>query len=84
MIQGLAFTEPELAGAVGRQAFAHGLVIETSGARDEVIKFLPALTIEDEQLLKGLEIVERSVAQVLSRQGGRRMGKVVNLGGKLR
>ncbi len=58
---------PELAGAVSAAAFERGLVIETSGARDEVLKFLPALTISDDELLRGLAIVRESLAAVRAR-----------------
>src|SRR3546814_3477230 len=49
--------------------FERGVVIETSGANDEVLKLLPALTIEDELLMRGLEVIERSLAEVLSEKG---------------
>lgn len=52
-----------LAGRISKAAFARGLVIETSGAHDEVLKFLPALTITDEELRRGLEIVRESLAE---------------------
>lgn len=58
---------PELAGAVSAAAFERGLVIETSGARDEVLKFLPALTISDDELRRGLAIVRESLAAVRAR-----------------
>ncbi|CAM5189714.1 Diaminobutyrate--2-oxoglutarate transaminase OS=Castellaniella defragrans OX=75697 GN=HNR28_000827 PE=3 SV=1 [Castellaniella defragrans] len=72
LIQGLV-TPPgdEVAGRIARRAFEQGLVIETSGARDEVIKVLPALTISQELLEQGLEILERSVNEVLADLGRR-------------
>ena len=51
---------------VAAEAFERGLVIETSGARDEVLKFLPALTITDAELQRGLAIVRESLAAVLA------------------
>lgn len=54
-----------LAGRVSKAAFERGLVIETSGAHDEVLKFLPALTITDDELRRGLAIVRESLAAVL-------------------
>lgn len=67
LMYGIASTKrPELAGAVSAAAFERGLVIETSGARDEVLKFLPALTISDDELLRGLAIVRESLAAVLA------------------
>jgi diaminobutyrate-2-oxoglutarate transaminase len=55
-----------LAGRVSKAAFERGLVIETSGAFDEVLKFLPALTITEEELQRGLAIVRESLAAVLA------------------
>ncbi|MFK4730452.1 diaminobutyrate--2-oxoglutarate transaminase [Agromyces mediolanus] len=52
-----------LAGRISKAAFARGLVIETSGAHDEVLKFLPALTISDDELRRGLDIVRESLAE---------------------
>ena len=79
LIQGLVSDgKPELANKIAQQAFAHGLVIETSGAQDEVLKILPALTIEDAQLTRGLELIERSVAEVLKQEG--KKSKVLKFG----
>lgn len=61
----------DLAGQIARRAFEQGVVIETAGAHDEVLKVLPALTIPDEQLQRGLEIIERSVDDILACQGRR-------------
>jgi diaminobutyrate-2-oxoglutarate transaminase len=55
-----------LAGRISKQAFARGLVIETSGAHDEVLKFLPALTITEDELLRGLAIVRESLTAALA------------------
>ncbi|SFR70666.1 diaminobutyrate aminotransferase apoenzyme [Agromyces sp. CF514] len=55
-----------LAARISKQAFTRGLVIETSGAHDEVLKFLPALTISEDELLKGLAIVRESLAAALA------------------
>jgi diaminobutyrate-2-oxoglutarate transaminase len=67
LFHGLAsLTDPDFASRVSREAFKHGVVIETAGAYDEVLKFLPVLTIDDETLLKGLEIVEAAVEAQLT------------------
>ena len=65
MMQGLVSENAELIGKVAEEAFANGLVIETSGSNDEVLKILAPLTIDDELLRKGLEIIEQSVVSVL-------------------
>ncbi len=65
MIQGLATADAGLARKITARAFELGLVIETSGSEDQVIKLLPALTIEEQVLRRGLDILERSTAGVL-------------------
>lgn len=83
LIQGLATSgDSGVANRIAQKAFEHGLVIETSGANDEVLKVLPALTISDEQLKKGLEIIERSVGEVLAAKGA--SAHVLKFGGKRR
>jgi hypothetical protein len=52
-------------GAGIEKAFEKGLLIETSGARDQVIKLLPPLTISTEDLRYGLSIVKDSLEAVL-------------------
>lgn len=64
MIQGLASTDPKLADRIAKRCFENGLVIETSGA-DDVLKLMPALTIDEKLLCQGLDIIEDSVASVL-------------------
>ena len=73
LMQGLAFTDPKHATAVSRAAFRRGLVIETSGPHDEVMKCLCPLTIDDRDLHRGLDILEDSVAEVLADQQDRRV-----------
>jgi len=83
LIQGLVTTADHgLANKIAHKAFEHGVVIETSGANDEVLKFLPALTIEDAQLSRGLEVIERSVAEVLGEAG--QPARVLKFGGNCR
>ncbi|MFD5599389.1 diaminobutyrate--2-oxoglutarate transaminase [Leucobacter sp. NPDC058333] len=67
LMYGLASTaHPELAGTVSQRAFERGVVIETSGARDEVLKFLPALTISAEELDRGLAVIRESLTAALA------------------
>ncbi len=54
-----------LASQVCRAAFERGLLLETSGgAASDVIKLMPPLTIDDEDLERGLAILRESVAAV--------------------
>lgn len=61
LIQGLRCAVSGQAEAVCKAAFARGLVIETSGASNQVIKLLPSLTIADAALEDGLDILEESL-----------------------
>ncbi len=66
MIWGLACQEcPDLSGKITEAAFKRGLIIETSGTDSHVLKFLPPLTIEEDQLLEGLDIVADCYKAVL-------------------
>ena len=66
LMYGLAVdSDRTLAGRISKEAFTRGLIIETSGAHDEVLKFLPALTITDDELARGLQIVSDSLDAVL-------------------
>jgi diaminobutyrate-2-oxoglutarate transaminase len=58
MMQGIDVGSGALAGAICATCFDHGLIIETSGAHDEVVKVLAPLTIPMEQLQAGLDILE--------------------------
>ncbi len=61
MMQGIDVGSGEMAAAICATCFEHGLIIETSGAHDEVVKVLAPLTIPQEQLNTGLDILERAV-----------------------
>jgi diaminobutyrate-2-oxoglutarate transaminase len=64
---GIAFGEPELARAVRTRAFELGLVVETCGPRDEVVKLLPPLTIADTDLTTGLELLGAAIRSGVTR-----------------
>lgn len=68
MIQGIQFETPDVASEISRAAFERGLIIETAGPKDEVVKALPPLTITDEGLREGLGILRESVEAVMSRE----------------
>jgi len=55
----------DLAEAIKKKAFENGLILETCGPVDQVVKFLPSLTIKDADLNDGLDIFEKSVKQVM-------------------
>ena len=64
MVQGILFEDESIAGEVSKQCFERNLVVETAGHEDEVLKFLPALTIEERALEQGLDIVAESIREV--------------------
>jgi diaminobutyrate-2-oxoglutarate transaminase len=72
MIQGIAFDDIETAREISRAAFARGVVVETAGRDDEVLKILPPLTIPDEALEQGLDIITECVEQTLATTAGGR------------
>lgn len=63
MMQGIAFPNGKTAGRVTEKAFERGLLIETSGSDDEVVKCLCPLTISEAELTRGLEILEAAMAE---------------------
>jgi len=64
MFQGINCVDGDLANKITKLAFKKGLMIETSGADDHVIKFLCPLTITDQNLKKGIDILEESIEMV--------------------
>ncbi|TWT60715.1 diaminobutyrate--2-oxoglutarate transaminase [Rubinisphaera italica] len=68
MIQGIEFADASIASAISQEAFKRGLIIETAGPNDEVIKTLPPLTISDEQLSRGLQILAESTIAVTTKE----------------
>lgn len=67
MMRGLEMPSGEIAAEVVKAAFDRGLVIETSGPNDEVVKCLAALTIEKSDFDKGLSILSEAVRAVLEK-----------------
>ncbi|QWF81565.1 diaminobutyrate--2-oxoglutarate transaminase [Amycolatopsis sp. CA-230715] len=65
LARGLEFADGDLAGKVCAAAFERGLLMETSGPDGEVMKLLPPLTLSDEELGKGLDIISESIKTVL-------------------
>ncbi|MFJ9365623.1 diaminobutyrate--2-oxoglutarate transaminase [Nocardia sp. NPDC101769] len=61
LVHGLVFEDASQAEKVCQVAFEHGLLVETSGANDEVVKLLPPLTVSDDEITHGLGILTRAV-----------------------
>lgn len=58
LLRGLAFADHQEAARVSGEAFRQGVLIEVSGGRDDVLKFLPPLTIEADLLAEALGRLE--------------------------
>ncbi|WP_099867324.1 diaminobutyrate--2-oxoglutarate transaminase [Pararhizobium haloflavum] len=66
MMRGIDVGTGELASDICKWCFQNGLIIETSGAHDEVVKILAPLTIEKEKLASGLDILEAAVSEIVA------------------
>jgi diaminobutyrate-2-oxoglutarate transaminase len=64
MMLGIDVGSGELASEICARSFEGGLVIETSGAHDEVVKVLAPLTIDEGTFARGLDILETAAVQV--------------------
>jgi 4-aminobutyrate aminotransferase/(S)-3-amino-2-methylpropionate transaminase len=60
----VARPDADLTKALVAKAAANGLVILSCGTRSNVIRFLVPLTVSDQILAEGLDILERSLAEV--------------------
>ena len=78
LIYGLYFPQHGFSGAVTEEAFERGLVIERAGAKNDVIKFLPPLVIEEELLRQGVDIIDESIAACLEKKDDMMKGTYTN------
>ncbi|WP_166253197.1 diaminobutyrate--2-oxoglutarate transaminase [Marinobacter salicampi] len=65
MMRGIACSSGELADRITTRAFEKGLIIETAGPDDEVVKCLMPLTISEADLNKGLDLLTESVSEIM-------------------
>lgn len=65
LMVGLDVGSGPLAAAISRRCFDQGLIIETAGPHDEVVKVLAPLTTPPDVLDQGLDILTRTVTEVL-------------------
>jgi diaminobutyrate-2-oxoglutarate transaminase len=64
LLAGIHYTDAKAAGKIAAESFARGLLVETSGPEDEVLKTMPALTISAEDLGRGLAILAGAAESV--------------------
>ena len=68
MMRGLQMPSGEFAADVIDEAYKNGLIIESAGPEDEVVKCLAALTITDDELEQGLQILGNAVDAVAAKR----------------
>ncbi|MFL0809202.1 MAG: diaminobutyrate--2-oxoglutarate transaminase [Agarilytica sp.] len=69
MFQGINCVNGEIASKITKACFQQGLIIETSGADDQVVKFLCPLIISEVNIKRGIDIVEKAIQEVCAKQG---------------
>lgn len=69
MMLGVGWNDAAIAGEVSQEAFRFGVIAETTGSSDQVLKLLPPLVIDDEELTRGLDGIELAVAAVMRSRG---------------
>ena len=62
LFYGMEFFDPNMAERVAQECLRQHLIIELCGAEGQVLKLMPALTIDDAILSLGLEIIADAVA----------------------
>jgi diaminobutyrate-2-oxoglutarate transaminase len=67
LIQGVHFEQEGLATRVSQGCFERGMIIETAGIDDQVLKLLPSLTIKDDELQHGLDTIAASLREALGK-----------------
>ncbi len=65
LMQGIECRSGEIATEISRKAFEKNLVIETAGNKGQVVKCLVPLTISEENLKKGLQLLAESFDEVM-------------------
>ena len=67
LLHGIDFNELDSRLAIDavHRAFDKGLILEVAGRKDGVLKIMPPLTIEDDTLLEGLNIVKAVITELL-------------------
>lgn len=67
MMIGIECKDGNTADEIAKTCFENGMVIETAGPNDEIVKFFCPLTISESELMQGLTIFENSVEIVATK-----------------
>ena len=68
LMQGLAMPSGAKASEVTRHALSQGLIVETAGPNDEVVKIFCPLNIEDQDLWHGVDIIAAGIDVAMGRR----------------
>ena len=63
LMLGVELFDPNYCKRIKNNCYQNNLIIESSGAQDSVLKIMPPLTIENDVLIRGLEIIENAIIQ---------------------
>jgi diaminobutyrate-2-oxoglutarate transaminase len=78
LFTGIEFFDPEIATSVVAHLFESGVIIETCGPRDQVLKLLPALTIGRPELENCLALIEQSIIATYSNRSLQTVGFMIS------
>lgn len=67
MLAGIEFEDDQLARQVQRECFDAGMIIETCGPNDSVLKIMPPLNCNQESIIKGVSLLNHAVGEVIVR-----------------
>lgn len=70
LVWGIDTSLNNIANEVCKEAFTRGLIVETAGAQDQVIKLLPPLTSNRQEIEHGLQLLYQSIIEVRQRKQG--------------
>lgn len=65
LMLGISWYDPAIASRVSKAAFRSGLIVETCGSQDQVLKLLPPLVMSSAELELGLSSLEAAVAEIV-------------------
>lgn len=68
LFAGIELHDGTLAHEIKAEAFRRGLVFETCGSQDSVLKTTPAINIDPDLLDEGLDLLEQAMATVIEKQ----------------
>ena len=66
MVYGIDFDTSEYAGMMVKECFRNGMIIESCGSDDHVLKTLCPLTISEAEIERGVAIIARAALKVMN------------------